>query len=126
MAAAAKLKEEKDEKDGKKKKDKAEEKSLIVLDVKPWEADTDLAAVWKLIVAHEINGLTWGAKYELQPVAFGVKKIVMTCSIVSNALSLPVQSVRYRCANVLQSLRSSCGEVLQSFAFVCKHCAISL
>ena len=82
MEAARKLKEEKDAKDGKKKKDKAAEKSLIVLDVKPWEADTDLTAVWKMIVANEIDGLTWGEKYELQPVAFGIKKIVMTCTIV--------------------------------------------
>ena len=44
MENARKLKEEKDAKDGKKKekKDKPAEKSLIVLDVKPWEANTDL------------------------------------------------------------------------------------
>ena len=42
MEQARKLKEEKDEKDGKAKKEKAKpaEKSLVVLDVKPWEADT--------------------------------------------------------------------------------------
>ena len=42
MELARKLKEEKDAKDGKVKKDKEKpaEKSLIVLDVKPWEADT--------------------------------------------------------------------------------------
>jgi translation elongation factor EF-1beta len=82
METARALKEEKDIKDGKKKADKPAEKSLIVLDVKPWEADTDLAAVWRMIVEHKINGLTWGEKFELQPVAFGVKKIVMTCTIV--------------------------------------------
>jgi hypothetical protein len=44
MENARKLKEEKDAKDGKKKekKEKPAEKSLIVLDVKPWEANTDL------------------------------------------------------------------------------------
>ena len=72
MEAARKLKEEKDLKDGKKKSEKAAEKSLIVLDVKPWEADTDMAAVWKLIVAHEIPGLTWGEKFQLEPVAYGM------------------------------------------------------
>jgi hypothetical protein len=42
MEQARKLKEEKDEKDGKAKKEKQKpaEKSLVVLDVKPWEADT--------------------------------------------------------------------------------------
>ena len=84
MEAARALKEAKDVKDGKKKGEKAAEKSLIVLDVKPWEADTDLAAVWKMIVQHEIPGLKWGEKFELKPVAFGVKKIVMTCTIVDS------------------------------------------
>jgi hypothetical protein len=50
MEAARALKEAKDIKDGKKKGEKADEKSLIVLEVKPWEADTDLGAVWKMIV----------------------------------------------------------------------------
>ena len=47
MAAAKKLKDEKDAKDGKSgaKKDKPVEKSLVVLEVKPWEADTDLKKV---------------------------------------------------------------------------------
>ena len=38
---------EKDAKDGKVKaaKEKPAEKSLIVLDVKPWEADTDLEVI---------------------------------------------------------------------------------
>ncbi len=44
MALALKLKEEKDAKEGKVKKEKEKpvEKSLVVLEVKPWETDTDL------------------------------------------------------------------------------------
>lgn len=47
MALAKKLKDEKDAKDGKSgaKKDKPVEKSLVVLEVKPWEADTNLEEV---------------------------------------------------------------------------------
>ena len=84
MQAALKLKEDKDAKDGKKAKDKPAEKSLIVLDVKPWEADTDLTSVWKQVVAKDFPGLTWGEKFELQPVAYGIKKLVMTCTIVDS------------------------------------------
>lgn len=49
MAAAKKLKDDKDAADGKTgaKKDKPVEKSLVVLEVKPWEADTDLEKVGK-------------------------------------------------------------------------------
>lgn len=55
MAQALKLKEEKEAKEGKvkKEKEKAVEKSLVVLEVKPWEADTDLKMVSSVMVATE-------------------------------------------------------------------------
>eukprot|EP00286_Rhodomonas_abbreviata_P004375 CAMPEP_0181330296 /NCGR_PEP_ID=MMETSP1101-20121128/23816_1 /TAXON_ID=46948 /ORGANISM="Rhodomonas abbreviata, Strain Caron Lab Isolate" /LENGTH=233 /DNA_ID=CAMNT_0023439527 /DNA_START=33 /DNA_END=734 /DNA_ORIENTATION=+ len=84
MAAAAKLKADKDAKDGKVKKEKPAEKSLLVLDVKPWEADTDLETVWKLIKEYKQEGLAWGENFKLEPVAYGIKKLVMTCSIVDS------------------------------------------
>ena len=47
MALAKKLKDDKDAADGKSgaKKEKPAEKSLVVLEVKPWEADTNLEQV---------------------------------------------------------------------------------
>jgi translation elongation factor EF-1beta len=86
MELALKLKEEKDAKDGKVKGDKAKpvEKSLLVLDVKPWEADTDLEAVWHLIKEYKQEGLAWGETFKLEPVAYGIKKLVMTCTIVDS------------------------------------------
>ena len=85
MALALKLKNEKDANKEKKEKVKPVERSLLVLDVKPWEAETDLVAVWKHIVANKKQeGLSWGQSYKLEPVAFGIKKLVMTCSIVDS------------------------------------------
>jgi len=86
MALALKLKEEKDAKDGKvkKEKEKAVEKSLVVLEVKPWEADTDLKMVWEKICEYQQEGLSWGATYKLEPVAYGIMKLVMTCTIVDS------------------------------------------
>ena len=82
MEAARKLKEEADAKKGAKApKEKPAEKSLIVLDVKPWEADTDLEAVWKEIIKKEQDGLRWGDTFKLEPVAYGIKKLVMTVTI---------------------------------------------
>eukprot|EP01039_Chlorochromonas_danica_P008531 gene8531-9404_t len=86
MALARKLKEEKDAKEGKKKKVKEVEKSLVVLEVKPWEADTDLEALWKEIIKFEKEGLTWGASFKLEPVAYGIKKLVLTCTIVDSLI----------------------------------------
>jgi translation elongation factor EF-1beta len=85
IAAAAKLKKDKDLQDGKVKKDKEKpaEKSLIVLDVKPWEAQDDafFKTLWDNIVKFQQDGLSWGASYKLEPVAFGVRKLVLTCTI---------------------------------------------
>jgi translation elongation factor EF-1beta len=84
MALAKKLKDDKDAKDGKKAKAKPVEKSLVVLEVKPWEADCDLENVWKEICKTEQEGLTWGVSFKLEPIAYGIKKLVMTCSIVDS------------------------------------------
>ena len=78
MALAKKLKEEADAKSGKTKKaDKGVEKSLVVLEVKPWEADTDLEALWHKIKEYTQEGLTWGESFKLEPVAYGIMKLVM-------------------------------------------------
>jgi len=82
MEAARKLKEEADAKKGLKKKEKEAERSLIVLDVKPWEADTDLEAVWRKIIEYQQEGLRWGETFKLEPVAYGIKKLVLTVTIV--------------------------------------------
>ena len=62
-------------------------KSLIVFEVKPWEADTDLDAMAKEILAIEMDGLVWKTEYKLEPVAFGVKKLVIGCVIEDDKVS---------------------------------------
>ena len=86
MAKAAALKAEADAKKGVVKKQKEVEKSLVVLEVKPWEADTDLEMVWNEIRKFEKEGLSWGATFKLEPVAYGIKKLVMTCTIVDSLI----------------------------------------
>lgn len=63
---------------------KAVEKSLLVLEVKPWEADTDLEMVWNKIKEYTQEGLAWGESFKLEPVAYGIKKLVMTATIVDS------------------------------------------
>jgi len=87
MAKAAALKAEADAKKGTTKKaEKAVEKSLVVLEVKPWEADTDLEMVWREIIKFQKEGLVWGETFKLEPVAYGIKKLVMTCAIVDSLI----------------------------------------
>ncbi|CAN0132623.1 unnamed protein product [Ascophyllum nodosum] len=74
---ADKMAEAKAAKDAKKKIDK----SQIVFEVKPWEAGADLKSLFEKIKEEKIDGLAWGEAYKLVPVAFGVKKLVLSCVV---------------------------------------------
>ncbi|CAM9553222.1 unnamed protein product, partial [Chrysoparadoxa australica] len=65
---------------GKDKKKKVE-RSQMVVEVKPWEADADLMALFKKIQQVPVKGCVWGEACNLVPVAFGVKKIVLSCVV---------------------------------------------
>ncbi|ETV96884.1 hypothetical protein H310_10160 [Aphanomyces invadans] len=73
---------------GKKEKAKPVERSQVVLEVKPWEAETDLVELAGKIKALEINGLNWGEGHKLVPVAFGIKKLLIQCIIVDDLVLL--------------------------------------
>ena len=63
-------------------KKEAAQKCMAVMEVKPWEADQDLKKLWKKIVTELVyDGLKWGEGCDLKDVAYGIKKIVMTCVI---------------------------------------------
>ncbi|KAJ1821944.1 Elongation factor 1-beta [Coemansia sp. RSA 2675] len=56
-------------------------KSLLALDVKPWEAETDLDELERLIRTIEMDGLLWNKESKRAPIAYGVSKIVMAAVI---------------------------------------------
>jgi len=64
----------------KSKKEQVIAKSAIVLDVKPWDDETDLGAMEKAVRSIEADGLVWGQS-KLVPVAFGVKKLQIGCVV---------------------------------------------
>lgn len=49
-------------------------KSMIILDIKPWDDTTDLQKMEEEVRAVKRDGLLWG-KAELVPVGYGIKKI---------------------------------------------------
>lgn len=65
-------------------KTKEVEKSLIVLEVKPWDETTNLVELWNKIVEYQQEGLTWGEGYKLEPVFAEINKLVMSCSIIDS------------------------------------------
>merc|ERR1719369_198418 len=55
-------------------------KSNIILDVKPWDDETDLVEVERLVRSIEMDGLVWGNS-KLVPLAYGIKKLQISCVV---------------------------------------------
>ena len=62
-------------------------KSVVVLDVKPWDDETDLDALENDIRNIKMEGLEW-KRAEKRPVAFGVYKLSIMCHIVDTLVSV--------------------------------------
>jgi len=69
------------------KKGKTIAKSMITLDVKPWDDETDLDDLAEMIKKIEIDGLVWGQKSEKKPLAFGIFKLVVTAVVEDDKVS---------------------------------------
>lgn len=64
----------------KKKKPPVIAKSTIIMDVKPWDDETDMAEVEKAVRGIKMDGLLWGSS-KLVPVGYGIKKLQITCVV---------------------------------------------
>merc|ERR1712151_1387091 len=57
-------------------------KSLIIWEVKPYDAETDLDALGKYIIENfKMEGLDWKAEFKKEPVAFGIFKIIIGATV---------------------------------------------
>ncbi|KAJ2299437.1 Translation elongation factor 1 beta, partial [Coemansia sp. RSA 2706] len=56
-------------------------KSMVTFEVKPWEADTDLDELEKMVQGIDMDGLVWAQAGKRVPVAFGVKKLQINATI---------------------------------------------
>merc|ERR1711959_436202 len=70
-----------DEQRARQSKKEEASKSLLALEIKPWEAETDLLACLEEIRKIDIKGCEWSASHKLIPVAFGIKKLLITATI---------------------------------------------
>ncbi|XP_047444817.1 elongation factor 1-delta-like isoform X2 [Mugil cephalus] len=55
-------------------------KSSIILDVKPWDDETDMAKLEECVRSVQMDGLLWGAS-KLVPVGYGIKKLQINCVV---------------------------------------------
>ncbi|KAJ9609890.1 hypothetical protein H2200_006219 [Cladophialophora chaetospira] len=76
--------------DYKKKKEgkaKPAAKSLVTLDVKPWDDETDMEELTKNVLKIQKEGLVWGG-HKLVAVGFGIKKLQINLVVEDEKVSL--------------------------------------
>jgi len=61
-------------------------KSNIILDVKPWDDETDMAELEKCVRSIEMDGLLWGSS-KLVPLAYTIKKLQISCVVEDDKVS---------------------------------------
>ncbi|CAD7093136.1 unnamed protein product [Hermetia illucens] len=62
-------------------------KSSLVLDIKPWDDETDLKLMEAEVRKITSDGLLWGAS-KFVPVAFGIKKLTISCVVEDEKVSI--------------------------------------
>merc|ERR1712112_112680 len=62
-------------------------KTSVLLDVKPWDDETDMDKMLESVKSIEMEGLTWGAS-KLIPIGYGIKKLQVMCTVVDDKVSV--------------------------------------
>ncbi|XP_050548706.1 probable elongation factor 1-delta isoform X1 [Daktulosphaira vitifoliae] len=62
-------------------------KSNIILDVKPWDDETDMKELEKEVRKVTTDGLLWGAS-KLVPLAYGIHKLQISCVVEDEKVSI--------------------------------------
>ncbi|KAL0261177.1 hypothetical protein SLS55_004873 [Diplodia seriata] len=67
-------------------KTKPAAKSMVTMDVKPWDDETDIEQMAANVKAIEMDGLVWGAS-KFVPVGFGIKKLQINLVVEDDKVS---------------------------------------
>ncbi|XP_057822047.1 elongation factor 1-delta [Cryptomeria japonica] len=70
-----------------KTKSKESGKSSVLLDVKPWDDETDMQKLEEAVRSVQMEGLFWGAS-KLVPVGYGIKKLQIMMTIIDDLVSV--------------------------------------
>lgn len=62
-------------------------KSSVLLDVKPWDDETDMKKMEEIVRKIVMDGLLWGAS-KLVPVGYGINKLQIMCVIEDEKVSI--------------------------------------
>jgi len=62
-------------------------KTSVLLDVKPWDDETDHDAMLAAVKSITMDGLLWGAS-KLVPIGYGIKKLQVMCTVEDEKVSV--------------------------------------
>merc|ERR1712099_97769 len=62
-------------------------KTSVLLDVKPWDDETDMDKMLENVKSIEQDGLLWGAS-KLIPIGYGIKKLQVMCTVEDEKVSI--------------------------------------
>merc|ERR1712203_379743 len=71
----------------KSKKPQVIAKTSVLLDVKPWDDETDHDQMLASVKSIEMDGLLWGA-HKLIPIGYGIKKLQVMCTVEDEKVSV--------------------------------------
>ncbi|CAA2968930.1 elongation factor 1-delta 1-like [Olea europaea subsp. europaea] len=91
-------------------KKKESGKSSVLLDVKPWDDETDMKKLEEAIRSVQMDGLHWGAS-KLVPVGYGIKKLQIMLTIVDDLVSVDDLIENYLTVEPVNEYVQSCDIV---------------
>nr|XP_011468809.1 PREDICTED: elongation factor 1-delta 1-like isoform X1 [Fragaria vesca subsp. vesca] len=98
-------------------KKKESGKSSVLLDVKPWDDETDMKKLEEAVRSVEVEGLHWGAS-KLVPVGYGIKKLTIMLTIIDDLVSVDTLIEERLTAEPINEYVQSCDIV--AFNKICK------
>ncbi|MQL91573.1 hypothetical protein Taro_024189 [Colocasia esculenta] len=93
-------------------------KSSVLLDVKPWDDETDMQKLEEAVRSIHMEGLLWGAS-KLVPVGYGIKKLQIMMTIVDDLVSVDTLIEEHLTAEPANEHIQSCDIV--AFNKICKY-----
>ncbi|KAJ1376459.1 Translation elongation factor EF1B, beta/delta chain, conserved site [Sesbania bispinosa] len=91
-------------------KKKESGKSSVLLDVKPWDDETDMKKLEEAVRSVQMEGLLWGAS-KLVPVGYGIKKLQIMLTIVDDLVSVDNLIEEYLTVEPINEYVQSCDIV---------------
>ncbi|KAF7150478.1 hypothetical protein RHSIM_Rhsim02G0250500 [Rhododendron simsii] len=91
-------------------KKKESGKSSVLMDVKPWDDETDMKKLEEAVRSVQMEGLFWGAS-KLVPVGYGIKKLQIMLTIVDDLVSVDTLIEDHLTAEPINEYVQSCDIV---------------